>query len=400
MQQRPRLALICLAYIGFISLGLPDGLLGVAWPSIRTSFSLSLDALGSLLVASTAGYTLSSFNSGRILARISVGVLLSLSAGATAISLLGYAIAPSWWVLIGFGFLSGLGAGAIDSGLNTYVATHFSPRILNWLHASYGIGTTTGPLIMTSVLDANRPWQWGYLIVATVQLLLTGCFAVTRDWWRVPHTASSQSPSADAAHTSTTSTLCIPVVWIRICVFFMYAGVEVSVGQWTYSLFTQTRSISTTIAGQWVSLYWGSFTVGRVFFGAIANRAPINLLLRLCMTSAVIGATLIWLNIANFLTMFGLMLIGFSLAPIFPSLIATTPESVGRNHVSNTIGFQVAAATVGVAVLPSLAGVLSRYFGLEIVSIAICVETLFLFVLFEILVRQRKIQVTEETINS
>lgn len=115
MQQRPRLALICLAYIGFISLGLPDGILGVAWPSIRTSFSLSLDALGSLLIASTTGYTLSSFNSGRILARISVGVLLTLSAGATAISLLGYAIAPSWWLLIGFGFLSGIGAGAIDS---------------------------------------------------------------------------------------------------------------------------------------------------------------------------------------------------------------------------------------------------------------------------------------------
>ena len=395
MQQRPRLALICLAYIGFISLGLPDGLLGVAWPSIRTSFSLSLDALGSLLVASTAGYTLSSFNSGRILARISVGVLLTLSTGATAISLVGYAIAPSWWVLLGFGFLSGLGAGAIDSGLNTYVATHFSPRILNWLHASYGVGTTAGPLIMTSVLDANHPWQWGYLIVATVQFLLIGCFAVTRDWWRVPHTASSQSPSTDAAHTSTMSTLRIPVVWIGIFVFFMYAGVEVTVGQWTYSLFTQTRSISTTIAGQWVSIYWGSFTIGRVLFGVIVNRAPINLLLRLCMTSVVIGAVLIWLNIANFLTVFGLMLIGFALAPIFPSLIATTPERLGAKYVANAVGFQVAAATLGAAVLPSLAGVLSGYFGLEVISIIIFVGTLFLFGLFEILVRQRKIQATE-----
>jgi len=397
MQQRPRLALICLAYIGFISLGLPDGILGIAWPSIRTSFSLSLDALGSLLVASTAGYTLSSFNSGRILARISVGVLLTLSAGATAISLVGYAIASSWWVLLGFGFLSGLGAGAIDSGLNTYVATHFSPRILNWLHASYGVGTTAGPLIMTSVLDANHPWQWGYLIVATVQFLLIGCFAVTRDWWRVPHTASNQSPSTDAAHTSTMSTLRIPVVWIGIFIFFMYTGVEATVGQWTYSLFTQTRSISTTIAGQWVSSYWGSFTVGRVLFGAIVNRAPTNLLLRLCMTSVVIGAVLIWLNIANFLTVFGLMLIGFALAPIFPSLIATTPERLGSKYVANAVGFQVAAATLGAAVLPSLAGVLSGYFGLEVISIIIFVGTLFLFGLFEILVRQRKMQAAEES---
>jgi fucose permease len=132
-----------------------------------------------------------------------------------------------------------------------------------------------------------------------------------------------------------------------------------------------------------------------VLFGAIVNRAPINLLLRLCMTSVVIGAVLIWLNIANFLTVFGLMLIGFALAPIFPSLIATTPERLGSKHVANAVGFQVAAATIGAAVLPSLAGVLSGYFGLEVISIIIFVGTLFLFVFFEILVRQRKIQATE-----
>ena len=147
VQQRTHLLLIGFTYIGFISLGLPDGLLGVAWPSIRAFFALPLDALGPLLVMFTIGYLLSSFNSGRLLSRLNVGVLLALSCLATAISLLGYALASRWGIMVAFAWLSGLGAGAIDAGLNTYAATHFSPRVVSWLHACYGIGATSGPVM-------------------------------------------------------------------------------------------------------------------------------------------------------------------------------------------------------------------------------------------------------------
>src|SRR5215475_777443 len=164
--------LVALAYLGFVSIGLPDGLLGVAWPSIRASFGLSLDALGALLVMFTMGYLLSSFSSGRLLMHINVGSLLALSCLATAASLLGYALSPRWSMMVALGMLAGLGAGAIDAGLNTYAATHFSPRSVNWLHACYGVGATVGPLIMTSVLMADRPWQWGYGFVGVWQLLL------------------------------------------------------------------------------------------------------------------------------------------------------------------------------------------------------------------------------------
>ncbi|HET8677250.1 MAG TPA: MFS transporter, partial [Blastocatellia bacterium] len=129
------LLLIGLAYVSFISLGLPDGLLGVAWPSIRSHFGLPIDSLGALLVMFTAGYLLSSFTSGRLLARISVGTLLALSCLATAASLMGYAVAPAWRVVVALGALAGLGAGAIDAGLNIYAARHFSARVVNWLHA-------------------------------------------------------------------------------------------------------------------------------------------------------------------------------------------------------------------------------------------------------------------------
>jgi len=153
--------LIVLAYVSFISLGLPDGLLGVAWPSMRGFFHLPLDALGALLVAYTTGYLLSSCSSGRILARINVGSLLTLSCLATAASLLGYALTPWWGIVVALGVLSGLGAGAIDAGVNTYVATRYSTRMVNWLHACYGIGAASGPVIMTSVLAAGSALALG-----------------------------------------------------------------------------------------------------------------------------------------------------------------------------------------------------------------------------------------------
>jgi fucose permease len=170
IRQRTAL-LVALAYAAFVSLGLPDGLTGVAWPSIRTTFGLPLNALGALATTAMIGYLVSSFSSGRMLARLGVGGLLALSCLATAISLLGYGSAPLWGVMVGLGLLAGLGAGAIDAGLNTYAAENFSPRTVNWLHASFGLGAATGPMVMSSVISAGQSWRLGYLIVGVAQLI-------------------------------------------------------------------------------------------------------------------------------------------------------------------------------------------------------------------------------------
>src|SRR5262245_410856 len=159
-----------LTFLGFVSIGLPDGLTGVAWPSMRGYFGLPIDALGGLLMSYTVGYLVSSFGSGRTLARIGVGALLALSCLATGLSLFGYASASRWWMVVAFGALSGLGAGAIDAGLNTYAAMNFSARMVNWLHAFYGVGALSGPLLMTHTLRSELPWQWGYVIVGGGQL--------------------------------------------------------------------------------------------------------------------------------------------------------------------------------------------------------------------------------------
>src|SRR5512139_2042470 len=165
-KQYPRLGLVLLAFIAFIALGLPDGLLGVGWPSIRTDFSLPLDAIGMLLTASVAGYMTSSFMSGFLLSRVGVGRMLAGSCLLTGLALIGYTLAPQWWVMVLLGVFAGLGAGAIDAGLNTYVASHFSERIMQWLHACWGIGITIGPIIMTVGLTTLNTWRFGYRVVA------------------------------------------------------------------------------------------------------------------------------------------------------------------------------------------------------------------------------------------
>jgi fucose permease len=360
--------LLGLAYLAFISLGLPDGLLGVAWPSIRASFHLRLDALGSLLLMFTGGYLLSSFNSGRLLAHMNVGALLALSCLATAASLLGYGLAPHWWVMVVLGLLSGLGAGAIDAGLNTYAALHFTTRTVNWLHGFYGLGATLGPLIMTCGITGGHPWQWGYWVVGTGQLGLALCFAATRSGWLETQISNRVDRLAEVEPASTSNTLRLPVVWLSLAIFFAYTGLEASAGTWAYSLFVEGRRISAMTAGIWVSAYYGSLTAGRFLSGMVAGWISVTLLLRLGFCGIVAGAALIWLNTAVWANFLGLASMGLSSAPVFPSLIATTPARLGKVHTANGVGFQIAAACLGPAVLPSLLGVLASKFGLEVIG--------------------------------
>lgn len=385
LPNKASLLIVGLAYLSFVSLGLPDGLNGVAWPSIRASFNLPLDALGALLIMFTLGYLVSSFSSGRLLARMSVGTLLALSCLATAVSLIGYAIVPTWWMMVALGIVAGLGAGAIDAGLNTFAATQFSARMVNWLHACYGIGAATGPAIMTSVLAAHQPWQRGYQIVGGWQLLLAICFGLTRRWWPNSYATDAASGVVSARAASSLSTLRLPVVWLSIAVFFIYTGIEAAAGVWTYSLLTESRAVSMIQAGTWVSVYWGSLTVGRLLSGAVVGFMPVRLLLRHCIIGVAIGAALVWLNVTNLFSLFGLALMGLASAPIFPSLIATTPMRLGQRHTANAIGFQIAAAVLGQSLLPTLVGVAARNLGLEIVGPVLLAAALLLLALYEAL---------------
>ncbi len=382
----PRTFLALLAFLAFISLGLPDGLLGVAWPSIRGNFGLPLDSLGVLLGFTTAGYLTSSFLSGRILRVLPIGSVLALSTAAAATALLGYALTPVWPLMVALGFLAGLGGGAVDAGLNAYGATHFSARILNWLHAFFGLGTTAGPLIVTGVLTAGLSWRYAYVVVGSAQALLALTFFLTRErWLRVAETASEDAPPVVPARTR--DTLRRPAVWLGMLVFFVYTGVEFVAGQWSYSLLTLERGVAAGAAGVWVSLYWGGLMVGRVLFGIIADRVPLPQTLRVCIVATTVGSLLFWLEPTRALSLVGLVMIGFFLAPIFASLISLTPKRVGLTHADSAIGFQIAAAGLGGAVLTGLVGVFARTLGLWVIGASLVFFALLLLGLYEVLLR-------------
>jgi len=360
--------LLAIALVAFVSLGLPDGVLGVAWPSIRRTFGLPQDQLGALLASAMAGYLTSSFSSGAVVARLGVGRLLLWSSALMVVNSLAYALAPTWGVMVAAGVLAGLGAGAIDAGINAFAAGHFSPRLVSWLHASYGVGAMLGPLLMTGVLTSGLGWRWGYAVIGLVLAAMAVSFLVTIRLWDParPEPGSPDAVRVPAARLL--DTLARPRVWLNVALFFVYTGLEVSAGQWSYSFFTEARGVAPGVAGIWVAVYWAGLTAGRIVSGAIASRVPGDALLRLGTIGSVLGALLIWWDPGMSSGFLGLAVLGFALAPIFPTLIAQTPTRLGPSHATSAIGFQVAAAFLGTAAIPGLTGVLAGHWGLAVIG--------------------------------
>ena len=368
--QRSLVGLVALAFIAFISLGLPDGLMGVALPTLRAEFNQPLDSLGYMLVAAMAGYMTSSFISGKIMARLGVGGLLAASCAVTGLSLLGYTVAPAWPVMVGLAVFAGLGGGAIDAGINTYVAAHFKESLMQWLHASFGVGITLGPIIMTVGLKNTGMWRTGYWVVGTAQVLLAVCFALTASRWRNGGTAAVEGERKLTDYrTPMRQTLREPRAWLSILLFFLYTGMEVILGNWAYSLLTESRGIAAQAAGFWTGSYWFTFTVGRVLAGLYANRIGGRKLVAGSLLLALAGSLLLWWNPSDTVSLIGVAVVGFAIAPVFPALVSLTSDRVGAKHAANTIGMQISAAGLGGAVISSLAGVLARRISLEIIPV-------------------------------
>lgn len=386
---RSRLGLIVLIFIAFIALGMPDGLLGIAWPSIRANFGLPLDALGMLLIASTSGYLTSSFSSGRLIGLFGVGKVLAASCALTGLALLGYTLAPAWWTFVALGVAVGLGAGAIDAGLNTYVAAHFGEGLMQWLHASYGVGVTLGPIIMTVGLTVFGAWRVGYTVVGVAQLVVAAAFVVTLPMWqRNDHRPAEASPQRLTDYrTPIGETLRRPAVWLSLLMFYLYVGAEASLGYWTYSLLTESRGMATDVAGFWAGSYWATFTIGRILAGLYTRRAGADTVVRGSLLAAVAGAALLWWNPVPVASLIGVALVGFAIAPIFPGLVSGTPSRVGPRYAANTIGMQISAGGLGAATIPGFAGVLARRTSLEAIPPFITIILALLLALYVLSMR-------------
>lgn len=373
----PRLGLVLLAFIAFVALGLPDGLLGVGWPSIRTDFGIPLDAIGMFLTAVVAGYMTSSFLSGFLLSRVGVGRILAASCLLTGLALIGYTLAPGWWLMVALGVVAGLGAGAIDAGLNTYVAAHFGEGLMQWLHASWGVGITIGPLIMTLGLVTWNTWRFGYQVVGVFQLLLAASFGLTLALWNRNGATTATQQGAEPEkklteyRTPLGETLRQPQVWLSILLFFLYVGAESSLGTWTYTLLTESRGVDQTLAGFFTGSYWFTFTIGRIVAGLIARRVGVNKLVLGGLAGALLGVGLLVWNPSELANVLAVGLIGLAIAPIFPAMMSGTRTRVGDHYAANTIGMQMAATGFGTAVIPTTLGVLARYISLEVIPVCL-----------------------------
>lgn len=334
-----------------------------------------------LLITATSGYLVSSFFSGRMIARLGVGGLLIASCALTGLALISYTLVPQWWIMVFLGIAAGLGAGAIDAVLNTYVAAHFSDGIMQWLHASYGIGVTLGPIIMTLALTTLNSWRTGYRIVGGFQLLLAACFVLTLKLWsRDEHPPESDQSRILTDSTSTMSvTLRQPRVWLSMLLFFLYTGAEVTLGAWAYTLLTGARGIPIQEAGLWAGSYWATFTIGRILAGLYTKRVGIKVIMMSSLAGAFAGAVLLWWNPTDWASLAAVALIGFAIAPIFPALVSGTSQRVGVHFAANAIGMQMAAAGLGAALIPGLVGVLARRIDLEIIPV--CLTILFVILM-------------------
>jgi fucose permease len=381
------LAVVIMAYAIFILLGVPDGMLGVAWPSMQGTFGVALGQMGVLLLATTAGFMVTSFSAGRLITRLGIARLLVISLIARGLSLTAMGLAPSWWALVAAAFCFGVSSGAIDAGMNTHFAMNLSPRLMNWLHASFGLGATLGPLLMTSLLSAGVVWRWGYVILGAAHALMALWVLLRASEWRFQKSEAASPSQAPAAPRSYLATLRRPIVWVNIALFFFYTGTEVGAGNWAFTLLSEGRGVPVAVAGFWTSFYWGSFTFGRFVFGIIADRVNVVNAIRTMIAITIVGTALLWWNPVDWVSFAGLAIIGFALAPVFPLLISSTPGRVGLADATNAIGFQVGAASLGIAVLPGLAGWLAGRTSLEIIPPFLMTSAIIMLALHEVAVR-------------
>ena len=386
---RPKINVLLLAYIAFIALGLPTGLLGVAWPTMRADFALPLDAMGLLLITSTVGYSLASFFVARLINRFGIGPLLIFSSSASAVALFGYSLAPAWSVIVVIGALAGFGGGILDAGMNTYLASEYKESEMQWLHAFFGIGATLSPLIMTVSLSQFISWRPGYIVVGILMATMTGAFWLTYSAWKTPAKVSETTAKSEEAgtglmdyQTSVWESLLHPQTLVSILLFLLYTGAEYTLGSWTYTLFTEGRGISPQIAGIWAGGFWATFTIGRMLGGLFAHRFRLNTLMIGAMSLALAGSVLFWWNPLPLVGVLGVFVVGFALAPIFAGLISSTSQRVGEHHAANTIGIQISAAGLGGAILPVLAGYLAQRISLEAIPAMLVISLLGMLILY------------------
>ena len=379
--------LLVIIYLSFISLGLPDSLLGAAWPSMYPQLGVPVSYAGAISMIIALGTVISSLQSDRITRKLGTGKVTAISVATTALALFGFSVSRSFWMLCLWAIPYGLGAGSVDASLNNYVALHYESKHMSWLHCMWGIGATVGPYIMGWALTGGLGWNRGYRIISLLQIGLTAILIFSLPLWK------GRPQPADGASAEATGPLSlrqivrIPGVREVMLCFFGYCSVEQTAGLWAASYLTLYRGVAPETAASFASLFFLGITVGRALSGFITLKLDDVKMVRLGLGIILLGVLIMLLPLGQTISLAGLILIGLGCAPIYPCLIHSTPAHFGADRSQAIIGVQMASAYVGTCLMPPVFGLIAGA-----LSTALLPVYLLLFLLLMSWMHERLIQ--------
>lgn len=357
--------LLIIIYISFISLGLPDAILGSAWPMIHQDLNVPISYAGLVTMIISCGTIISSFFSEKFIRKFGTGKVTTFSVFLTAIGLLGIYFSPSFiWICL-LGIPLGLGAGAVDSALNNFVALHYEAKHMNWLHCFWGIGATTGPFLMSIYLLKENGWRLGYATIGIIQAVLVICLFISLPLWkRFDINNNEEVSNNDGVKISTL--LKLPGAKSALISFFCYCAVELTTGLWVSSYLVISNGLSAKIAAKWVSLYYLGITIGRFLAGFISIKLNNKQMIKIGQVTCIIGGILLSITYSSNIQLIGLILIGLGCAPIYPAMLHETPNRFGKELSQGIMGIQMSTAYVGSTFMPPLFGLLSQVVGFKV----------------------------------
>ena len=351
--------LLPIIYLAFISLGLPDSLLGSAWPSMYPLLGVPVSYAGILSMIISFGTIVSSLNSDRLTRALGAGRVTAISVGMTAAALFGFSISTQFWMLCLWAVPYGLGAGSVDAALNNYVALHYESRHMSWLHCMWGIGTMVSPMVMGRVLAGGGPWTAGYRYIALFQIALTAVLFLSLPLWQKRTDETAEGGTAPQA-LSLGQVFRLPGAKEVMLCFFCYCALETTAGLWASSYLTLTRAVAADTAASFASLFYIGITAGRAACGFLTLKLSDTQMIRLGQGVLAVGVAALLVPGPQLLALAGLVLVGVGCAPIYPSIIHATPDHFGADRSQAVIGIQMASAYVGNLVMPPLFGLLAN----------------------------------------
>jgi len=392
--------LLLLIYVAFISLGLPDGLLGAGWPSMYIALNVPLSFAGYITMIIAGGTIISSLFSSKLIYRIGTGWVTAISIFLTALGLFGFFMSSEYWHLCLWALPYGLGAGAIDSALNNYVAVHYRPKHMSWLHCFWGIGALSGPSIMGGILSGGLSWNYGYLTIAIVQSCLLLIIVATLPLWKKVEASSiSRDPKVKdekIVSLSIGKTLLLPGAIFAFLTLFCYCSMELTMGLWSSSYLHINRGVTSEVAALWGSFYFVGITVGRFLIGFITEKLGDRALIRIGEVLILLGIIVIIIPYGEFTPLVGLLLVGVGSGPIYPSVIHATPARFTPRYSQSVIGVEMASAYVGSTFMPPLFGLIAEKVNISFFPYYILTLALLLVIVSEVLNRIPFLEVKEE----